>query len=152
MKNKLSWQMVEKDGETLVVFSGNLDEKCDLQPLADLSGRVTFDLEGIVRINSVGVTRWVRFVNNLEAVSELVFEKCSLSVVTQLNMVQDFRGKSRIGSFYAPYICRQSGEEQLVLLKPEDLGATFSAPTVPSDKGDLELDDLPERYFTFLMI
>jgi hypothetical protein len=152
MKNKLSWQMVERDDETLVVFSGNLDEKCDLTPLADLSGRVSFDLEGIFRINSVGVTRWVQFVNNLEAVSELVFEKCSLSVVTQLNMVQDFRGKSRIGSFYAPYICRKSGEEQVVLLRPEELGESFTPPTVSGEKGDLELDDLPERYFTFLMI
>lgn len=152
IKNQpLSWEVVEKDEETLVVFTGNLNEKSRLEELKSLTGKVTFDLAGIYRINSVGVTHWINFINDLEHVSELFLVRCSIPVVGQLNMVRDFKGKSRVISFYAPYVCPDTGDEEEILLTREDLGDSFTPPKIKSDEGEMVLDDLPKRYFTFLM-
>jgi anti-anti-sigma regulatory factor len=153
IKNQpLSWEVIEKNEETLVVFTGNLNEKSSrLEELKSLAGKVIFDLAGIYRINSVGVTHWINFINDLQHVSELSLVRCSIPVVGQLNMVRDFKGKSQVISFYAPYVCPETGDEEEILLTREDLGDSFTPPKIECEDGEMVLDDLPKRYFTFLM-
>ena len=147
----LSWNIDKDEDQTTVTFTGVLDERCDLDPLHNLSGKVTFDLAGIARINSVGVTQWVKFVEGLEDVTELFFIHCSVPMVTQLNMIRSFGGNCSVDSFYAPYVCTVTGEEQDVLLTTRELTDPLTPPTYPSDAGgELVLGDLPVRYFNFL--
>lgn len=147
----LSWTIDKDEDLTTVIFTGVLDERCDLDPLHGLAGRVTFDLAGVMRINSVGVTQWVKFVEGLEDVTELLFVRCSVPMVTQLNMIRSFGGTCTVDSFYAPYVCTTTGEEQDVLLTTGDLPDPLNPPTYPSDAGgELVLGDLPGRYFSFL--
>jgi len=144
------WTIEEGEGGILVVFSGDLDERCNLAEFPALRGVVTFDLAGVTRVTSGGVTRWIRLLRGLEGVTELVFVRCSVPVVTQLNMVRGFQGQGVVRSFYAPYACDATGEEQDVLLTPDQIQDVSTAPPVSSDEGELTLNDLPRRYFAFL--
>lgn len=151
MQNRpFAWQIDRRDGETLVSFSGDLDERCTLEDFPNISGCVTFDLAEVIRVTSGGVSRWVKFIDRLDAVAPLYFVRCSVPVVTQINMVRGFRGKGTVRSFYAPYISETSGAEEDVLLTPDQVPDPQNPPCFPSEKGQLVLNDLPRRYFAFL--
>lgn len=144
------WTIEEGEDAVLVSFGGDLDERCNLTEFPMLEGAVTFDLAGVTRVTSGGVTRWIKLLRGLEGVTALVFVRCSVPVVTQLNMVRGFQGQGVVRSFYAPYVCDETGEEHDVLLTPEQIKDVNTAPPVPSDEGELTLNDLPRRYFAFL--
>jgi len=151
----LSWRIKERPGFTTVEFTGEIDENADFSELRrQLRGSVVFRLSGVKRINSSGVREWVNFVRELPNVTELVFTHCSQAIVTQLNIIYNFRGIASVRSFYAPYVCERCNNEEERLL---DVEAHF-----PDGVGDppqfecekcqqlLEFDDLPERYLSFL--
>ena len=149
-RRPFTWQIKRREKETLVVFAGDLDERCNLVEFPELEGQVTFDLAGVSRVTSGGVTRWIKLLRRMASVTELYYVRCSVPVVTQLNMVRGFQGPGVVRSFYAPYVCEATGEEQDMLLTPQQVPDPANPPTFPSDKGELVLNDLPRRYFTFL--
>src|SRR6266542_412969 len=102
-----SWRVTRRDGERLYVeLRGEIDENADFSELRhSLRGEVELMLEGITRINSCGVREWVNFVRSLTQVRSLVFSRCSPPVVLQLNNIFNFRGRARVISFMAPYVC-----------------------------------------------
>lgn len=151
----LSWQLRERPGLTIVEFTGEIDENADFTELKKrLRGPVVFQLAEIRRINSCGVREWVNFVRDLPVVTELTFSHCSPAIVTQLNMIFNFRGTAKVRSFYAPYICEACGHEEDKLLDVQSQfpGGKFRAPEFTCEKcgAAMEFDDLPERYLSFL--
>lgn len=151
----LTWRIDAQGGATTVAFTGEIDEHADFTPLrGQLRGVVDFDLGAIRRINSCGVREWVNFVRDLPHVTELSFSHCSPAIVTQLNMIYNFRGRAKIRSFYAPYVCDACGreEEQLIDVPSQGPSARPSLPTFacPDCQAAMEFDDLPERYLSFL--
>lgn len=153
----LSWRIKERPGMTNVEFFGEVDENADFSELRRrLKGDVVFHLAEVKRINSCGVREWVNFVRDLPEVTNLVFTDCSPAIVTQLNMIYNFRGKADVRSFYAPYVCETCDHEEEVLLDvaeqfPE--GKVDSVPEFPCPQCKdemMEFDDLPERYLSFL--
>lgn len=148
----LAWRIDETGGVTEVAFVGELDEHADFGPLRDrLRGAVAFRLGEIRRINSCGVREWVNFVRDLPGVSSLTFAGCSTAFVTQLNMIYNFRGKARIRSFYAPFVCDACGHDDDVLVEVGDDGrAALPEPRCPRCGEVMQFDDLPERYLSFL--
>jgi len=146
----LSWEIKNSEQGQLVVFTGVVDEDCDFHKLANLSGKVTFDLAGIWRISSGGVSRWIDFINSM-GVSSLSFVHCSIPVVMQINMIQGFKGPAEVQSFYAPYSCINTGVEEEWLLTRDEVNDPFNPPSFPCEGGKLELDEIPERYFSFLI-
>ncbi|HET6612652.1 MAG TPA: hypothetical protein VFG83_11720 [Kofleriaceae bacterium] len=152
----LSWRIKERPSFTSVELSGELDENADFAELRRrLQGAVVFHLAGIGRINSCGVREWVRFVRDLPNVTDLVFTHCSPSIVSHLNMIYNFRGPATVRSFFAPYLCDSCGheEEKLIDVKAQiERGDVLSPPAIACGAcGEaMELDDLPERYLSFL--
>lgn len=153
----LGWQLEQQPDGTVVKFAGEIDENADFTELRHrLEGPVMFHLEGIRRINSCGVREWVNFVRDLPEVTKLTFTHCSPAIVTQLNMIYNFRGNAKIRSFYAPYVCESCGNEEDKLL---DVDAQFpegridQVPEFTCERCQepMEFDDLPERYLSFLM-
>jgi hypothetical protein len=148
-----TFQIGARDGATVVEIAGQLDEKAELAPIGEkLSGAVELHLGGVTRINSTGVRTFVNFISNLPSVSELFFSHCSPAIVTQLNTIYNFRGRAKVRSLYAPYVCEACGVEERKLLDVRALGVP---PTVPAFScarcgGPMEFDDLPERYLSFL--
>ena len=123
--------------------------------LRRLKGQVVFHLAEVRRINSCGVREWVNFVRDLPGVSELTFSHCSPAIVTQLNMIYNFRGAAKVRSFLAPYVCENCGHEEEKLLDLQTHFPTRDFKRVPDFKCDkcgkeMEFDDLPERYLSFL--
>src|SRR5438045_5300629 len=113
----LSWRIKERPGFTSVEFFGEIDENADFAELKRrLRGNVVFHLADVRRINSCGVREWVNFVRDLPNVTELVFSHCSPAIVTQLNMIYNFRGAATVRSFYAPYVCEECNNEEEKLL------------------------------------
>src|SRR6266571_3360514 len=151
----LSWRIKERPGATVVEFFGEIDENADFAELRRrLKGAVLFHLAEVRRINSCGVREWVNFVRDLAGVGgELSFVACSPAIVTQLNMIYNFRGPAKIVSFLAPYVCAacDSEEEKLLDVKAHFPGRSREPPdfTCPRCSGTMELDDLPERYLAF---
>lgn len=152
----LSWRIKERSGFTNVEFSGEIDENADFSELSRrLVGAVVFHLGNVRRINSCGVREWVNFVRELPNVTDLTFTHCSPAIVTQLNMIYNFRGAAKLRSFYAPYICENCDREEEKLLDVETQFAGGDVSSIPefdceSCSEPLEFDDLPERYLAFL--
>lgn len=151
----LSWRIKERPGFTTVEFTGEIDENADFGELRRrLRGPVVFHLAEVRRINSCGVREWVNFVRDLPGVTELTFSHCSPAIVTQLNMIYNFRGAAKVRSFYAPYVCDACGHEEEKLLDVQNqFGAAGSkVPEYACEQcgSTMEFDDLPERYLSFL--
>jgi anti-anti-sigma regulatory factor len=153
----LSWQIEQVPEGMEVKFTGEIDENADFTELRRrLEGSVVFHLEGIRRINSCGVREWVNFVRDLPVMTGLIFTHCSPAIVTQLNMIYNFRGNAKIRSFYAPYVCESCNAESDKLLDVEAQFPHGSIDKVPEFtcercREPMEFDDLPERYLSFLM-
>jgi hypothetical protein len=154
----LSFQLREQpSGAGMVVeFTGDVDENANFSELKRrLSGHVTFSLHGVRRINSCGVREWVNFVRELPGVSQLEFEACSTAVVSQLNMIFNFKGSGRIKSFFAPYVCESCGREEEKLLEvarhfPDRKSRQVPPFACEKCGASMEFDDVPERYLSFL--
>jgi hypothetical protein len=153
----LSWRIKERPGFTTVEFFGEIDENADFAELRRrLKGQVVFHLAEVRRINSCGVREWVNFVRDLPGVTELAFSHCSPAIVTQLNMIYNFRGGAEVRSFLAPYVCEKCSneEERLLDVQTHFPGRDINAiPSVTCERcgGTMEFDDLPERYLSFLV-
>jgi hypothetical protein len=151
----LSWRIKERPGFTTVEFTGEIDENADFGELRRrLKGPVVFHLAEVRRINSCGVREWVNFVRDLPGVTELTFTHCSPAIVTQLNMIYNFRGAAKVRSFYAPYVCDQCGHEDEKLLDVQNQfpSGPHKVPDYACEQcgAPMEFDDLPERYLSFL--
>ncbi|MEM9490178.1 MAG: hypothetical protein AAGC55_13605 [Myxococcota bacterium] len=152
----LSWRIKERGGLTTVEFFGEIDENADFSDLRrHLKGSVVFHLAEVRRINSCGVREWVNFVRDLPDVTELTFTHCSPAIVTQLNMIYNFRGRAKVRSFYAPYVCEYCNNEEDKLLEVTTVFENGEIKGVPEFQCRecqkmMEFDDLPERYLSFL--
>ena len=162
----LSWRIKERPGHVVVELTGEIDENADFSELRRrIRGSVILQLGDIRRINSCGVREWVNFVRELGSpgpgeVTELTFTHCSPAIVTQLNMIYNFRGQARVRSFLAPYVCPECDHEEEKLLDVETHFTNGSGGpsrirqppdfTCPKCTGRMEFDDLPERYLSFL--
>ena len=154
--NRLTWKIETHPDATHVEFDGEIDENVDFSELAKiLNNDVVFNLGGIRKINSCGVREWVNFVRNLPGITSLVYSHCSPTVVTQLNLITNFRGGASLRSFYAPYMCDKCEyeTEKLFVVKddfPNKCHTDLPSFTCSDCNIDLEFDDMPERYLAFL--
>jgi hypothetical protein len=152
-----SWHVLRREGERLFVeLRGEIDENADFSELKhSLRGEVELVLEGVTRINSCGVREWVNFVRSLTQVRSLAFSRCSPPVVLQLNNIFNFRGRARVISFMAPYVCEMCRADEYKLLSVQehfpDRGATVPGFLCRRCGGVMVLDELPERYLSFLL-
>ncbi len=152
----LSWRVRQRPSITTVSFFGEIDENADFRDLLrHLEGRVVFDLSDVRRMNSMGVREWINFVGRLPNVDSLTFSRCSIAIVTQLNMIHNFRGNATIRSFYAPYTCDgcNNEEEKLIYVIidfPKGDADHVPPHSCSACRAEMMLDDLPERYLSFL--
>ncbi len=152
------WQVNRSGDDVMVEIEGEITEDVDFAPLeeelTDIGGTLTFDLSGIGRLNSSGVRHWVNFMRALgeKKTKEILYERCSVPIVDQINMINDFQGTAKIVSIYAPYLNEETDDETQKLLQVADIEDPTNPPTFKDADGRLwELDELPERFFAFLL-
>jgi anti-anti-sigma regulatory factor len=153
----LAWRIKEQADLTVVELRGELNEAAELDRLRQrLKGQVVLHLGAVRRINSGGVREWVNFITALSSSAQVTLTHCSPSVVTQLNMIYNFRGKAKVRSFMAPYTCTKCDNEQERLIDVQTQlseGKTTRMPSFRCDTcgGELEFDEVPDRYLSFLL-
>lgn len=147
------WQVV-KDGErTRVVLRGDFTEATRFDELLpSMVGRVVFDMAQVTYMNSLGVRAWCEFLRQAR-IQGYEFHACSVPFVLQASMVRDVIGRGTVTSFFAPFHCIGCDHQEERLLQTAAILASGLEPPAfkcPSCGGELEFDDLPERYFAFL--
>ncbi|MBI3184573.1 MAG: hypothetical protein HYZ28_20755 [Myxococcales bacterium] len=112
------------DGANAVALSGAIDERADLDAVVAAIGdtlEAVLNLEGIDRINSVGVLRWVRFVRALSTRHKVVLEMLSYPLVAQSQTVAGFFGKAQVLSCLAPYFCSSCQQGRMALVSSSEV-------------------------------
>jgi len=140
--------------EVVYTFKGEVDESFKQKDLPRIKAqKIVLVLEDIRHLNSCGIREWVYMVRELSKMGRLIFKKCSVAMVDQINMVPDSVRGAEIESFYAPYACDEHGEiAKLVDMK--SVQTTRGMPNPPTMHCDdcsrqLEFDALPGSYFLF---
>ncbi|HTE54640.1 MAG TPA: PilZ domain-containing protein [Kofleriaceae bacterium] len=147
----------ELAGGVEVILQGDLTESVDFAALAEgLRGqrRIVFDTAGVRYISSAGVKAWCDLVTGLGS-AEYVFRHASVAFASQAAMVPMVLGSGRVVSLEAPYHCETCRRDDLRLLETDALlreGGHVTAPCLrcAGCGGQLEFDDVPDRYFAFL--
>jgi hypothetical protein len=153
-------------GKAHLKVTGSFNESSDFDPaLAELvraheggASETEIDMSGVSQINSIGVKKWISFVEALRGRFKLRFERISEMVVAQSNVISTMLGPpgTPIGAFAAPYLCGQCGKEFSRELRESDLLAqedgSVIAPKLPCEAcgGGLVFDEYEEEYFFFL--
>lgn len=134
----------------------NEDSEVHLPSLVqNLGNNVIINFKEVLSVNSCGVRAWITFMRDLEKGRTLIFEECTPEIISQINMIPNFRGKSEIQSVYAAYTCPACGHSQLHLfLKGKNM------PTSAGDGGGevacqkcskpTEMDEIEEEFFAWV--
>jgi hypothetical protein len=148
---------VQQSGDALLV-AGAIDEHADLMGLlkAAQGGKLALDLFGVTFINSLGVRDWIRM--QAAATSQgirIELRRVAEVLIHQLNMIIATRGTARVTSFVAPYACDKCGREESHVIDAVAHAHTLAAlqpppMTCPECGAQMEFNDFPERYFSFL--
>ena len=138
----------QQGGGTVVTLTGCINEATNLSQLVKLPGPVVINLSRLDRINSIGVRRWMDFVNACEAAGvAVVFERVSPIMISQITMISNFMGaRSRVRSLDVPYRCTSCGTESVSTIVVATTAQLPSSVPCPKCKAPSELDDLAETY------
>jgi anti-anti-sigma regulatory factor len=99
--------MTAKQGPNglVLTLSGTITEETELTAPATGGQPVVLDVEGVRRMNSMGVSAWIKFVAALTAQSPVVVRRMSPMLVTQASMITSFVGRATVESFLSPWVC-----------------------------------------------
>lgn len=152
--SNLDIRIEENDNEAIFWFNGDVDENFRQEVVPRIKkDRITFELENINNFNSCGIREWIYLIRDISKLGELVFRKCSVIMIDQINLVPDSLGTGTIESFYAPYYCECSGEVSRLINVNDSIHDlnNKTAPIFHCDKckSELEFDALEESYFLF---
>jgi len=142
-----------------IALRGRLDESSGLSKrTADwTAATVTLDTAEVSFINSIGVREWIRLLRGLaDAGAKVRLERCAEVIAEQFNMIPDARGTAEVVSLHAPYACTVCGLETSMLLEVDRHGASMRrmqapAMTCPDCGQPMELYEVPEKFFSFLV-
>lgn len=144
-------------GGVTVSLQGDFTEITDFSALVkrlEDETLIDFNAAAVRYISSAGVRAWCQFLAALDN-KTYSFRHCSIAFASQAAMVPMVIGTGAVHSLEAPYLCEECDREELRLLETKALvhedGHIFPpqlACTVCN--GELEFDDVPDRYFAFL--
>jgi CheY-like chemotaxis protein len=142
-----------------VTLHGDFTELTRFDALATrLAGEsfVEFDTASVRYMSSAGVRAWCQFIDALPSALKYRFRHCSVAFASQAAMVPMVLGRGEVISLEAPYVCETCDEEDLRLLEISAIAREGDRPIPPRltclhCNGEISFDDVPERYFAFLM-
>lgn len=152
--------VVDGDAQARTIrLVGRLDESAALSARAAAwaAPSVTLDTAEVAFINSIGVREWMRLLRGLaDAGAQVQLVRCAEVIIEQINMIDDARGNAEVVSFHAPYQCTGCGLETSTLLVVADHLPSLrkmEAPAIacPDCRQAMELYEVPEKFFTFLL-
>lgn len=150
---------IEKRGNwEQLVYSGPINEDAELHlnPIvSQLGPNVIFNFRKVEYVNSCGVRAWINFLRAAEQGRKVIFEECTPEIVSQINMIPNFRGSAHIKSVYASYACDNCGHHQWHLFEegrnmPQSSGEELPTPKCEKCGGELEMEELEDEFFAWL--
>ena len=114
------------------------------------------DLSGITLVSSVGIREWVILIKLWSEKYKIIYEKCSICFVDQINMVPDCLGAAKMRSCYAPFFCSACDAEKICLIDIASHKLALMQQEIPTfycdccNAAPLEFDALEESYFSFM--
>ncbi len=112
--------------------------------------------KAIVRINSMGITKWILFFRDLRKKGvKLKFFEVGVSVVNLCNFVSGMVEKDEVQSIALPFFCENCNTETEKFAAVDDLRATnfkLAPLTCPSCGQLTEFDGAEAHYFDFLTV
>lgn len=150
---------IEKKGQwEQLIYSGpiNEDTELHLKPLvSQLGPNVIFNFRKVEYVNSCGVRAWITFLREAERDRKIIFEECTPEIVSQINMIPNFRGTAHIKSVYASYACGKCDHQQWVLFEDGRNMPAAGDATVPAARCDkcgseMEMEELEDEFFAWL--
>ena len=153
---QLHVEITESQKEVEYRFRGDVDENFRQKEFPRIKKeRIIFHLEDVKNFNSIGLREWIFLLRDVSAMGHLVFRRCSVTIVDQINMVPDSRGNGEIESFFAPYYCSHCEVKAVDrIVKVSEFLREVTAKQAPNFKCDscghpLEFDALEDSYFSF---
>jgi len=147
----------KQDTRLELKLAGRLDGTSDYSAIPRQGvSEISMDFEGISLIDSVGVQGWTRFMESIEPQTKVIYRRCSVRIINQMNMFKGFCGGKNVAveSFFAPYYCEGCDESSDFLIESAPILASGSlnAPELPCPKCKtaMEFDGVEDRYFSFL--
>ena len=145
-------------GGVTVALQGDFTEITDFTALnkrVEGERLIDFNAAAVRYISSAGVRGWCQFLKNLDPDKHYTFRHCSIAFASQAAMVPMVIGDGEVLSLEAPYFCETCDREELRLLETMALlrdGDHVVPPQLSCSicGGELEFDDVPDRYFAFL--
>lgn len=150
---------ISKNGDSeKLTLVGDINEDADIYfptLLTALGKNVIVNFKDVSSINSCGVRAWITFLREFEAGRSVTFEECTPDIISQINMIPNFRGKSVVYSVYAGYTCQNCGNAQLHLFTagqnmPASADAGAGAVACVKCSKPTEMDELEEEFFAWL--
>jgi hypothetical protein len=143
----------DEGGGTRIFIEGPIDERADLAAeCPPLEEETILNLAGVTRMNSIGLTRWVKWITQQSTQRRISVESVSYPCVMQANCVANFFGRAAIRSCMAPYFCTSCNASRLEVVTAEEVERTEGLP--PEKEcvecgAPLDFDEL-EHYFRIL--
>lgn len=147
-----------QEGKELVRLEGRINEDAEVvlpELLEKITGNCIFHFQGVESINSCGIRAWIHFIREAEKKGSHEFVACTPDVVSQMNMIPNFRGTCKVQSVYAGYMCGACDHRQAVLLEagvslPQKLGDKIPDVTCPKCGAIMEMEEMEEEFFGWL--
>lgn len=155
---KINIQLEKRGAWEQVSYTGPINEDAEihLRPIiAQLGSNIIFNFRKVEYINSCGVRAWINFLRDAEQGRRVIFEECTPEIVSQINMIPNFRGSAHIKSVYASYACEKCGHHQWHLFEegrnmPSSSGDDIQSPKCAKCSSAVEMEELEDEFFAWL--
>ncbi|NRA45295.1 MAG: hypothetical protein HRU09_10105 [Oligoflexales bacterium] len=154
----LTYRIDTEEDVDIISFNGHINEDAEIA-LAGLKEQLNkdcvFNLKEIKSINSCGVRAWINFIRDVDKSRTIIFEECPPEVVSQINMIPNFKGNSKIRSVYSSYVCDNCDFQKLELFQegknlPKNSEAQVPQVQCPRCGSIMEMEELEEEFFGWL--
>jgi serine/threonine protein kinase/anti-anti-sigma regulatory factor len=153
MADDFSCIVATQGGESTVTVRGTITERSDFASIISrVADVVVIDLAEVTRINSLGVSNWIRFLHDLSP-RDVILTRCAPVMVQQFYLMRNSRGPARIRSVLLPFCCARCHAETTHTLTIEDVASPHIPESVPCAAcgGQMTFDDLAEMYLSPLL-
>jgi anti-anti-sigma regulatory factor len=150
---------IEKRGEwEQLIYQGpiNEDTEVHLMPtLQQLGSNVIFNFRKVEYVNSCGVRAWINYLREVEKGRRIIFEECTPEIVSQINMIPNFKGTAHIKSVYASYACNSCDHQTWQLFEegrnlPNTANEEIPAPKCEKCGGGMDMEELEDEFFAWV--
>lgn len=143
---------VEGQNPQLVHVIGAINETSDLTPMfSGLTDDVVFSLEGVDKINSIGILNWVKAFTPFAKGRSVRVRNLSYPLANQAASISNLFAGAEIESSMAPYYCSKCQAEYLVPVERKEFlaaGAQIPNKNCSHCGSEMTFEELP-TYFEF---